>query len=206
MSAVYPKEKIIRTRKIEEIADYIVSHIAISDSLKREYIKVIQPINIEDFPKNIPNTNNKIPVILHAPSNYGYKGTPFLIQAVDKLKEEFSFEFKLVNNITIQELYDEISRADLVVDQLIQGWYGMLPLEAMMLKKPVVCYLRDDVKNELPPSCPIINANPSDIYSVLKKLLLNVSGWKSIGEKGRIFVEEYHDARKISKSYYDLLT
>jgi len=202
-----PEKKIIRTRKIEELVDYIVSHIAISDVLKREYVNVIQPINIEDFPVNAQSkTNNKIPVILHAPSNYGYKGTQFLIQAIEKLKKEFTFEFKLVSNVTIQELYSEISGADLIIDQLIQGWYGMLPLEAMMFKKPVVCYLREDVIKELSANCPIINANPSNIYLVLKKLMQNVSEWERIGEQGRKYVEQYHDAKKISKSYYDLLT
>ena len=200
-----PDKKIIRTRKVENAADIIVSHLAFSDVLKRDYINIIQPINIEDFPSDIPDYNNEIPVILHAPSNFGYKGTQYLIDAVNKLKNEFNFEFRLVNNVTINELYKEIEKADLVVDQLIQGWFGMLPLEAMMYKKPVVCYVRNDVLKQLPDDFPMINANPSTIYNVLKELLQNRSKWKKIGEEGRIYVEKYHDAKNVAESYAQLL-
>jgi glycosyltransferase involved in cell wall biosynthesis len=200
-----PEKKILRTRKIEKAADIIVSHLAFSDVLERKYLKITQPINIEEFPVDIPEIHNKIPVILHAPSNFGYKGTQFLIEAVDKLKNEFKFEFRLVHNVPINELYNEITNADIVVDQLIQGWFGMLPLEAMMLKKPVICYIRDDVLAQMPADFPVINANPSTVYSVLKELLQNRSNWKEIGEAGRLYVEKYHNAKEIAETYAQLL-
>src|SRR6058998_2007963 len=34
--------------------------------------------------------------------------------------------------------------ADLLVDQLLTGWYGAVAVEMMALGKPVVCYLRED--------------------------------------------------------------
>lgn len=201
-----PETKIFRTRKIEENSDFIVSHIALSDSLNRNYIKVIQPINIEDFPEtdNITPNQHK-PVILHAPSNSGYKGTEYLLKAVDKLKNEFDFEFNMINNITISRLYEEISKSDLIVDQLIQGWYGMLPLEAMMFSKPVISYIREDVLKEIPVNCPIISANPDTIYDVLKNMLSNTDKWAEIGKEGRKFVEKYHNASDVAKSYLDIL-
>lgn len=200
-----PDTKIIRTRKVEKAADIIVSHLAFSDVLNREYKNIIQPINTEDFPANAAEINNEIPVILHAPSNFGYKGTKYLIDAVNKLKNEFKFEFRLVNNVSINELYKEIEKADLVVDQLIQGWFGMLPLEAMMFKKPVISYIRDDVLKQLPEDFPIINANPSNIYDILKNLLQKRNTWKDIGESGRKYVEKYHNAKDVAESYADML-
>lgn len=200
-----PEQKIIRTKKVEKVIDHIVSHIAFSDVLERNYINIIQPINPEDFPEFTGHTENKIPVLLHAPSNYGYKGSKYLVEAIEKLKEEFEFEFKLISNINLSTLYEEISKADLVIDQLIQGWYGMLPLEAMMFEKPVICYLRDDVVKSLPGECPVVNANPETIYSVLKTMLENRSTWKDIGRKGREYVIKYHDAKSVAKHYSELL-
>jgi hypothetical protein len=200
-----PEKKIIRTRKIERLADIIVSHPAFSDVLKRDYLKIVQPVNIQDFPETFNFTPNKIPVILHAPSNFGYKGTKFLLEAVEKLKKEFEFSFRMVQNVKLNELYDEISKADLVIDQLIQGWYGLLPLEAMMYKKPVICYLRDDVIKSLPGACPVINANQDTIYSVLKDKLENRSTWVEIGEKGREYVIKFHDGKLVAKHYSELL-
>lgn len=200
-----PEKKIIRTGLAEENADIIVSHIAFSDVLKKNYVKIIQPVNIEDFPETINFTGNKIPVILHAPSNFGYKGTKFLLDAIEILKNEYAFSFRLVQNVAVNELYKEISNADIVVDQLIQGWYGLLPLEAMMYEKPVICYLRDDLLKSIPGDCPIINANPETIYSVLKKMLDNRSTWLETGKKGKDFVIKYHDGKLVAKHYSELL-
>lgn len=200
-----PETKPARTRKIETLIDYIMTDRALTDSLRREFYHINQPIDIDDFPVELPETKNNIPVILHAPSNFGYKGTSYLVEAIDKLKNEFKFVFKLVNNITIKELYNEIQQADIIVDQLIQGWYGMLPLEAMMFGKPVICYLRDDVVKALPDDCPFINANPGTIYNVLKNCLQNKNRWREIGLNGRNYVIKYHDSKKIARQYADLL-
>ena len=200
-----PETKPARTRKIEGLIDYIMTDRALADSVHREFFHINQPININDFPVNIKETGNTLPVILHAPSNFGYKGTKYLVEAIEKLKTEFKFEFKLVNNVTLKELYNEIERADLIVDQLIQGWFGMLPLEAIMFGKPVICYLRDDVVKALPGDCSIINANPGNIYSVLKECLQNKDKWKEIGVRGRDYVIKYHDSKIIAKRYADLL-
>ena len=81
----------------------------------------------------------------------------------------------------------------------------MLPLEAMMFEKPVVCYMRDIVVQAQPPDNPMINANPSNIYDVLKGLLENTSTWKEIGKAGRKYVVKYHDSKLIAKQYSDLL-
>lgn len=200
-----PETKKIRTRIVENSVDFIVSHPAFSDALTKNYISTLYPINVEEFPEKVFKPNNNKPVILHAPSNFGYKGTQFLLEAVEKLRNEYDFDFRMVNNITIDELYKEISKADLIVDQLIQGWPGLLPLEAMMYEKPVICYLRDDVLKSIPPNCPMINANPDTIYNVLKNLLNRRNEWDAIGKKGREYVEKYHNASVIAKSYYDLL-
>lgn len=200
-----PETKPIRTRKIEKLIDTIMTHSVFREMLQRDFIHINQPINIEEFPRDIPKTSNKIPVILHAPSNFGYKGTQYLLDAKEDLKKDFKFEFKLIHNINIKSLYEEISKADIIVDQLIQGWYGMLPLEAMMFKKPVVCYLRDDVVKALPSDCPIINANPDTIYEVLRWCLMNKDAWVEIGERGRKYVEKYHDAKLIASQYAKIL-
>ncbi|HMT10179.1 MAG TPA: hypothetical protein PKA39_00985 [Ignavibacteria bacterium] len=200
-----PETKKIRTRKLEEGIDVIFNDRALRNVIHRDAPHLNQPINIEEFPEVIDHPKNPKPVILHAPSNSGYKGTQYLVDAVEKLKKEFDFEFRLVNNVSLQKLYEEITKADLVVDQLIQGWFGMLPLEAMMFEKPVVCYMRDDVAAAQPPDNPMINANPATIYEVLRELLRDTSKWRQTGEAGRKYVVKYHDSKIVAKQYTDIL-
>ena len=53
--------------------------------------------------------------------------------------------------------------ADILIDQLLAGWYGGLAVELMALGKPVICYIREDdlkyIPKEMRDELPIINAN-----------------------------------------------
>lgn len=196
-----PLKKIVQTRLIEKYFDVILCHFMNSDSLERDYHHLVVPINIEELSKYINTTKNKIPIILHAPSNTQYKGTSYLITAVEQLKNEgYVFEFRLIQNVPIEQLYEEISKSDLVVDQLIQGWYGLLPMEAMAISKPVICYMREELLSKLPYDCPIINANPETIYNVLKFCLGNKDYLKERSRAGREYVKHYHNSKDIAKS------
>ena len=86
--------------------------------------------------------------VLHAPNHRHIKGTDALISAVDALKARgHSIELTLVEKKTNAEVLEEIVRADIVVDQLVIGWYAMFAIEGMTLGKPVVCHIRDDLEN-----------------------------------------------------------
>lgn len=202
-----PLKKIVQTRLIEKYFDVILCHFLNSDSLERQYHHIFVPIDTEELSKYINKTKNKIPIILHAPSNLQYKGTSYLKIAVEQLKNEgYVFEFRLIQNVPIEQLYEEISKSDLVVDQLIQGWYGLLPMETMAMNKPVICYMREELLSILPNDCPIINANPETIYYVLKFCLENKDYLLERGKAGKEYVERYHNSKDIAKSlisYFD---
>src|SRR5262249_25466492 len=108
-------------------------------------------------------TANDVPVVVHAPSDRAAKGTNFLLQAVDRLRSEgVRFELVLVENIKRDEARRLYERADLVVDQLLTGWYDGFAVEAMCLGKPVVSYIRREdmtrLPSELVDELPIIEA------------------------------------------------
>lgn len=149
-------------------------------------------------------TGNFIPHIVHAPSNKEVKGSQFIIDAVKQLQAEgVEFKFTLVEGLSNLEAKKIYESADLLVDQLLAGFYGGLSVELMSLGKPVVCYLREEDMSFLPKEMnddlPIINANPDTIYEVLKRLLGKKDEWYSIGQKSRKFVENWHDPEEIAK-------
>lgn len=139
------------------------------------------------------------PLVLHAPSHRNAKGTTYIIDAVNRLKDEgISFDFILVegrSNANARLLYEQ---ADLVIDQLLAGWYGGLAVEAMALGKPVISYLRRSDLVFIPPKMleelPIIEADPISIYSVLREwLTIGVSDLVRRGAMCREYVERWHD-------------
>jgi len=197
-------EKEIRHR-ISTVAKYIKT-VIVADYELYEYIqeyfeKVViirQALNIQDYKPAIPSLYKKIPLIVHAPSDKRIKGTEYVLQAISKLKEEYDFKFKLVHGLNHEEAKNIYGKADIVVDQLLGGSHGAFSIEAMALGKPVICYIREDLKNKYPKELPVISANPENIYDVLKLLIEDAKLRHELGEKGRTYVEKYHDARKIA--------
>lgn len=157
---------------------------------------------------------NEIPVVLHAPSHRGVKGTRFVLEAIQRLEAEgVPFKFVLVEGLSNAEAKQLYHQADLLVDQLLIGWYGGLAVELMALGKPVICYIREtDVKfvpAEMRADLPIINATPQTIYDVLKLWLVErKDALPELGRRSRAFVERWHDPRRIAgqlKSEYECI-
>ena len=94
------------------------------------------------------------------------------------------------------------AQADLVVDQLLTGWYGALAVEAMALGKPVLCYLREeDLKRFVPfhEQIPIVRTTKETLAQDLDGLLRSPSRRDELGEAGRQFVAKWHDPLKIAR-------
>lgn len=84
--------------------------------------------------------------VVHAPTQRGAKGTRYVLQAFDEIKSRHpgDFDFELVEGVTRQQALERYARADVVVDQLLVGWYGAVAVEAMWLGKAVMAYVRED--------------------------------------------------------------
>lgn len=143
--------------------------------------------------------------VLHAPTNRGIKGTRFVTDAVARLQAEgVDFDFELVTGRTQAELKSLYESADLVVDQLVLGWYGGLAVEAMALERPVVAYIREDdlsfVPADMRAEIPVVQAEPRTIYEVLKQLLTERRGeLAQLGRRGRDYVRRWHDPAHIAR-------
>jgi glycosyltransferase involved in cell wall biosynthesis len=145
------------------------------------------------------------PLVVHAPTNREIKGTRFLLEAVSRLQAEgVGFDFELVEGRTQAEARALYAQADLVVDQLLIGWYGGLAVEAMALERPVVSYVREEdlrfVPEEMRDAIPVVEARPDTIRDVLEELLTTRRGeLAELGARGRRYVSLWHDPRRIAE-------
>jgi len=142
--------------------------------------------------------------IVHGCNNRQWKGTEHIITACEKLKEEgFPVELILVEGKPNEEARRIYATADIIVDQLLIGWYALFSIEAMAMGKPVCCYLREDLIWMIPkePPCPIVNTNPENILEELRKLVKNPELRKRLGEMGRHYAAEIHDFRKVAQKW-----
>jgi hypothetical protein len=152
----------------------------------------------------IPSSAPAVPLVIHAPSHRGVKGTRFVLEAVQRLEADGApFKFILVEGLSNAEARQLYQQADLLVDQLLIGWYGGLAVEMMALGKPVICYLREGDLKFIPPEMraelPVIHATPTTLYSTLKTWLTSRKHeLGTLGCKSRAFVERWHDPLKIA--------
>jgi len=140
------------------------------------------------------------------------KGSPFVVRAIRRLEAEgFPVEYMYVNNIASRDMRFLQVQADIVVDQLIYGWWGSTAVECMGLGRPVVCYLSPSIKARFLEAfpeyqdVPIVEASTATIYEVLKQLVTNESFRLAKGREARSFAERHFDVRRNAKEVASLL-
>jgi hypothetical protein len=142
--------------------------------------------------------------ILHAPSNGGIKGTPLILAALERLRARFDFELVVVENTPYTEALKLYRSADLVIDQVLAGWYGGFAVELMAMGKPVAAYIRDEDRRFVPgrmwDELPLIRVHPGSIENDLARVLAAPDELRALGARSRDFVERWHDPLRIARA------
>jgi hypothetical protein len=139
-------------------------------------------------------------VIVHTPNHRGFKGTEFLVESVEKLKNE-GLKVRLIllegkQNCDVLGVLQ--TEADILVEQLIITGVALSGLEGMASGLPTISNLDDDAYT-LPwrrwsyfSECPIVSANPENLVSVLRELVVRPGLRHELGKAGRAYAEKYH--------------
>lgn len=194
------KMKRTKAAKIEKYADHVFARPNCAQFLTRDYNLVWLPVDMSTFRFSIGNASS--PLVVHAPSNSRVKGTKYILQAVNKLRQEgYEFEFELCQNIQNVALRKILSIAQIAIDQLILPGYGLFGIEAMasgcaVLGSAVPGY------NGNPMELPIMTTTPDTIYQNLRSLIEDQGLRVKMAQDGRAYVEKYHDNVKVA---YDFL-
>lgn len=137
--------------------------------------------------------------VIHAPSHRGAKGTRYVIDAIRRLADAgVPITLTLLEGLPEHEAVARYAAADVVVDQLLIGWYGVIAVEALALAKPVVCFIRDEVLEPTPSEFrngfPIVRADPSSLEAVLRGLAMAPAAQlAAIGASGQPWARRWHD-------------
>jgi glycosyltransferase involved in cell wall biosynthesis len=145
-----------------------------------------------------PPSDRDRPLIVHAPSSRRRKGSEHVIAAVEGLDADL----ELVEGLHHDEAFVRYRAADIVVDQLNAGWYGLFAIEAMALGKPVVTFLHDEAVRRTEKAfgiqVPIVNATKETLTDALRPLVEDAEERRRRGEASRAYVEAVHDDEKIA--------
>ncbi|MDC3335230.1 hypothetical protein OAV71_01865 [Opitutales bacterium] len=143
---------------------------------------------------------NETVVVAHSPNHRGAKGTEFILDAIDTLKNEgLKIELKLLEKVSNDVVRDVMSqKVDILVEQIIFTSHGLSGLEGMASGLPTISNMEDETYT-LPMrrwsflnECPIVSASPETIVDVLRKLVKRPKLRSHLGRASREYVEKYH--------------
>ncbi|KMK77330.1 glycosyltransferase [Alkalihalobacillus pseudalcaliphilus] len=215
----YAKAKVSDPHYIEsnlrQISTYIPYCIVADHELLRyveDYYEKIYmiPTSVDIAKYPFIKQQQKKPFIVHAPTNYQIKGSNDIINAITRLQAEFDFDFQLITGTSHHKAKKIYEQADIIIDQLHIGTYGLLAVECMALGKPTICHISDYMKEHYPDDLPIISANPNTIYQVLRNTLQNQDQLPSISVQSRNYAMKHHDhmknSQKLLQVYKEILS
>lgn len=156
----------------------------------------------------VPPKIDRIPRIVHAPSDGNIKGTKLILEALDTLRSNFDFELILVQNKPHSEAVSIYRDADIAIDQVLAGWYGGFAVEMMAMGKPVMCWIRDEdlgfVPKLLREELPILNVRPDNLVEDIGRVLSLKSRWKDWSKMSRDYVLKWHNPAKVASALIKL--
>jgi|GEM_PF-1442885 len=140
------------------------------------------------------------------------KGSPYVLAAIEQLKSEgHAVDYMYISDKPSNQMRFYQAQADIVVEQLIYGWWGSTGVETMALGKPVVCYIRPSWKElflslyKEHEDIPIVEADTQTVYESLKRLVVDADYRKQKGMESRLFAERHFNPKENTKSLIQIL-
>jgi glycosyltransferase involved in cell wall biosynthesis len=148
--------------------------------------------------RQVPPPRDERPLFVHAPSSRARKGTEEFVRAC----KELGVELEIVEGLHHAEARKRYEQADVVLDQLNAGWYGLLAIEAMALGKPVVTFLHDEAARQSEEAfgmrVPIVRADRANLVETLRPLAESAEERRRIGAQSRAYAERAHDLEQVA--------
>jgi glycosyltransferase involved in cell wall biosynthesis len=158
---------------------------------------VLPGVDFRDYPHLAPSDASR-PLVVHAPSNRSKKGTDAVIAACAALP----VDLEIIEGLPHREARRRYEAADIVIDQLKVGWYGVFAIEAMALGKPVICYLHEDALREteraFKTNVPVLSATSDTLEHQLQALVESSDLRRRVGASSRAYAEKLHDVDRIA--------
>ncbi|HWY12492.1 MAG TPA: hypothetical protein VN026_14260 [Bacteroidia bacterium] len=204
-SLAHLEDNLCRIRMAEKYADAIFSR----QDQGQIQLKPFYRWNMMVVPSlysHKPEQRKNKPVIVHAPSSSEFKGTRFILEAIEKLKGKVDFEFKLIQNMPREEALKAYGEGDILIDQVLCPGTGKIATEALASGTIVLSLMNyEKYPQKNPEDCPVIDVNPDTIYDVLLKIIPDHEFRRQHALKGRPYVEKYLDVRYFTEKVVKIM-
>lgn len=138
---------------------------------------------------------NKRPVVLHLPSRRRppIKGSDIIDPILADLDRKGMIDYRSPTRaVPHQEMPGLVREADVVVEQILSGFYGVAAVEGMAAGRLVIGYVGDEVRMTMPEDPPILDATPEDFLSTMLQVIANRADYTDLAASGPAYVERIH--------------
>ncbi|TDE15899.1 glycosyltransferase family 4 protein [Jiangella asiatica] len=156
-------------------------------------------VAVDELRTDRPVLERERPIVVHAPSHSALKGSAFVDAAVQELHDRGVVEYRRVQGVPHGELMAIIQDADIVVDQLLLGSYGVAACEAMAAGRVTVGHVADQVRARIPVDLPLLEATPDNLGDVIERLVAERDEAIKAGAAGVDYVQRFHDGRESAR-------
>ncbi len=200
-------KKLAFLRKTEKYADLIYSVPNQSQLALREYGVNNQLINLNHFKFN--SFQRKKPKIIHYPSSSSFKGTKYILDSINKLKNHVDFDFESSGNsvsysnqnkaISYENIKTKYSECDILIGQLLCSGGGKQERELLASGKVVMSNMSPHYEKHIPINNPIIDVNPSNLTHELELIINDFQRREHLASVSRDYVLKHHNPITITK-------
>lgn len=152
-------------------------------------------IDIDRWAGDGPILQRAVPVVVHAPSREKMKGSSHVDDVCIPLAEAGKIEYRRLRGIPFEQMPGTLRGADVVIDQLALGSYGVLALQAMCAQRLVIGHVSERVRRRLPTDLPIVEATADTLEEVLHDLMADAETANGYAQRGLDYARRYHSGR-----------
>ncbi|MCF8422782.1 MAG: hypothetical protein K9H41_00415 [Bacteroidia bacterium] len=195
---------LLRKLRIHEKYSDIIFSVPDQASLAlRPYYHLQIPVKIERF--QFKQSNNTVPIVVHIPSSQQIKGTAIIRTVINELKNEgLNFIYRELINIPNSQVLNELSNADILVDELFLHGPGVLSFEAMCSGCAVATRYLENSPIVFRP--PVVSITEENIKEKLRLLITNNELRNDVIQKGKLYVEDNNKVESIVKNMLSKLS
>jgi len=97
--------------------------------------------------------------------------------------------FFIEKQLSHHQALSAIKQCDVLIENLVRGYYGLTAVEAMAMGKAVICKIQQP---------PFLYAETGTIEDVIRFSILHPFNIKAAAKQGPTYINKYHNAEKIA--------
>ena len=154
-------------------------------------------LDIEAWRSHEPVLERDVPRVLHVPSkrNPPIKGTQFVEPVLERLAKAGRIEHVAPTGVTNAEMRALVFSADIVVDQILAGSYGVATVESLAAGRVTFGRMASEVSALMAEPPPLFQADPENLEEEICRVLEDRDVARAKAATGPEFVKRWHDGR-----------